>query len=83
MAEVATKGYVATEISIAKERLGRDKSNSSKRLVRSRHPNNDMKHLRWQPEDNLSSHSLSMSRQTIICRDIKGRFASWAVLILP
>ena len=27
---VATKGYVATEISVATERLGRDKSNSSK-----------------------------------------------------
>ena len=29
--------------------LGRDKSNYSKRLVRSRHPNNDMKHFRSQP----------------------------------
>ena len=71
-----TKGFVAIEISVATERLGRDKSNSSKRLVRSRHPNNDMKHLRSQPEDNLSSHSLSMSRQTIICRDMRGMFAS-------
>ena len=78
-----TKGYVATEISVATERLGRDKSNSSKRLVRWRHPNNDMKHLRSQPEDNWSSHNLSMSRQTIICRDMRGMFASWAVLILP
>ena len=83
MAVVATKGYVATEISVATERLGHDKSNSSKRLVRSRHPNNDMKHLRSQPEDNWSSHNLSMSRQIIICRDMRGRFASWAVLILP
>ena len=80
---VATKGYVATEISVATERLGRDKSNSFKRLVRSRHPNNEMKHLMSQPGDNLSSHSSSMSRQTIICRDIRGRVASWAVLILP
>ena len=78
-----TKGYVATEISVATERLGRDKSNSSKRLVRSRHPNNELKHLRSQPDDNLSSHNLSMSRQTIICRDMRGRFASWTVLILP
>ena len=31
-----------------------------------------------QPEDNLSSQSLLMSRQTIICRDIKEKFASWA-----
>ena len=80
---VATKGYVATEISVAIERLGRDKSNSSKRVVRSRHPNNELKHLRSQPEDNLSSHNLSMSRQTIICHDMRGRFASWTVLILP
>ena len=40
--------------------------------LRSRHLNNDMKHLRSQPEDNLSSHILSMSRQTIICRDMIG-----------
>ena len=59
---VATKGYVATEISVATERLGRDKSYSSKILVRSRHPNNELDHLRSQPEDNLSSHNLSMSR---------------------
>ena len=78
-----TKGYVATEISVATERLGRDKSYYSKRLVRSRHPNNELDHLRSQPEDNLSSHKLSMSRQTIICRDMRGRIASWAVLILP
>ena len=31
-----------------------------------------------QPADDLSSHSLLMSRQTIICRDIKEKFASWA-----
>ena len=77
------QGYVVTGISVATERLGRDKSNSSKRLVRSRHPNKDMKHLRSQPKDNLSSHNLSMSRQTIICRDMRGRFASWVDLILP
>ena len=58
----ATKGYVATEISVATEQLGRDKSNSSKRLVRSRHPNNELKHLRSQPEDNLSSDKHHMSR---------------------
>ena len=80
---VETKGYVAAQISVATEQLGRDKSNSSKRLVRSRHPNNELKQLRSQPEDNLSSHNLSMSRQTIICRDMRGRFASWIVLILP
>ena len=80
---VAIMGYVATEISVSTERLGRDKSNSFKILVRSRHPNNDMKHLMSQPEDNWSSHSLNMSRQTIICRDKKGGFSSWAVLILP
>ena len=57
-----TRGYVATKISVVTERLGRDKSNSFKRLVRSRHPNNELKHLMSQPEDNLSSHSLSMSR---------------------
>ena len=78
-----TKGYVATEISVATERLGSDKSYYSKRLVRSRHPNNELDHLRSQPEDNLSSHNLGMSRQTIICRDMKGRIASCAVLILP
>ena len=83
MVVVATKGYVATEISVAIERLGHDKSYSSKRLVRSRHPNNELDHLRSQPEDNLSSHNLSTSRQTIICRDMRGRIASWAVLILP
>ena len=32
-----------------------------------------------QPADDLSSHSLLMSLQTIICRDIKEKFASWAV----
>ena len=31
-----------------------------------------------QPEDNLSYHSLNMLRQTIVCRDIRGEFASWA-----
>ena len=31
-----------------------------------------------QPEDDLSSHSSLMSRQTIICRDIKEKLASWA-----
>ena len=31
-----------------------------------------------QSEDDLSSYSLLMSRQTIICRDIKEKFASWA-----
>ena len=31
-----------------------------------------------QPEDDLSSHILLMSRQTIICRDMKEKFASWA-----
>ena len=30
-----------------------------------------------QLDDNLFSHSLLMSRQTIICRDIKEKFASW------
>ena len=83
MAVVATKGYVAIEISVTTERLGRDKSYSPKRLVRSRHPNNELDHLRSQPEDYLSSHNLNMSRQTIICRDMRGRIASWAVLILP
>ena len=81
MAVVATKGYVATEISVATERLGHDKSYYSKRLVRSRHPNNELDHLRSLPEDNLSPHKLSMSRQTIICRNMRGRIASWAILI--
>ena len=86
---VTTKGYVAIEISVAAEisiaiaRLGRDKSYSSKRLVRSRHPNNELDHLRSQQEDYLFSHNLGMSRQTIICRDMRGRIASWTVLILP
>ena len=31
-----------------------------------------------QPEDDLSSHSSLMSRQTIICRDIKEKLANWA-----
>ena len=31
-----------------------------------------------QPADDLSSHRLLMSRQTIICRDIKEKFASLA-----
>ena len=77
------QGLCRDRISVAAERLGLDKSYSSKRLVRSRHPNNELDHLRSQPEDNLSSHNLSMSRQTIICRDMRGRIASWAVLILP
>ena len=62
MAVVVTRGYVTTEISVATERLGRDKSNSFKRLVRSQHPNNEMKHFMSQPEDNWSSQSLTMSR---------------------
>ena len=33
--EVATKSYVATEIEVATEHLGHDKSNSFKRVVRS------------------------------------------------
>ena len=34
MAQVATKSYVATEIEVATEHLGRDKNNSFKRVVR-------------------------------------------------
>ena len=73
-----TKSYVAKEIEVATEHLGRDKSNSFKRVVRSRKLDNVMKCLMSQPDDNLSSQSLIMSRQTIICRDIRGKFASWA-----
>ena len=73
-----TKSYVAKEIEVATEHLGRDKSNSFKRVVRSRLLNNAMKCLMSQPGDNLSSHSSLMSRQTIICRDIRDKFASWA-----
>ena len=46
--------------------------------MRSRQLNKVMKFLMSQPEDELSSHSLFMSRQTIICRDMKEKFASWA-----
>ena len=73
-----TKSYVAKEIEVAIEHLGRDKSNSFKRVVRSRQLNNVMKCLMSHPGDNLSSHSSLMSRQTIICRDIRDKFASWA-----
>ena len=44
----------------------------------SRQFNNVMKYLMSQPDDNLSFHNLLMSRQTIICRDIRGKFVSWA-----
>ena len=77
--EVTTKSSVVKEIEVTTEHLGRDKSNSFKRVMRSRQLNNVMRCLMSQPEDNLSSHSLLMSRQTIICRDIKEKFASWAV----
>ena len=72
-----TKSFVVKEIDVATEHLGCDKSNSFKREVRSRQLNNIMKCLMSQPDDNLSFHSLLMSRQTIICHDIRGKFASW------
>ena len=39
----------------------------------------EMKHHRSQPEDYLSSCMLLLSRQTISCRDKRGKFASWAI----
>ena len=69
---------MSRKVEVATEHLGHDKSNSFKRVVRSRQLNNVMKCLMSQPGDNLSSHSLLMSRQAIICRDIRGKFASWA-----
>ena len=45
--------------------------------MRSRQLNKVMKFLMSQPEDDLSSHSSFMSRQTIICRDMKEKFTNW------
>ena len=80
--EVATKSYVAKEIEVATEHLCRDKNNSFKRVVRSRQLNNVMKCLMSQLDDNLSSHILLMSRQTIICRDIRESLPAGQLLIL-
>ena len=38
-----------------------------------------MKHHRSQPEDDLSSCRLLLSRQTVSCRDKRGKFSSWAI----
>ena len=81
--EVATKSYVAKEIYVATKHLCRDKNNSFKRVVRSRQLNNVMKCLVSQPDDNLSSHRLIMSRQTILCCDIRESLPAGQILILP
>ena len=48
--EVATKSSVVKEIEVATEHLGCDKSNSFKRLIRSRQLNNVMRCLMSQPD---------------------------------
>ena len=68
---------------VATKHLCRDKNNSFKRVVRSRQLNNVMKCMMSQLNDNLSSHDLNMSRQTIICRDIREILPVGQLLILP